>query len=75
MEIRDLGRLILIAGLGMVLIGGILLGWGDKFSWLGHLPGDIRLEKEHFRLYIPITTMLLISVVLTLILRVWHGWR
>jgi hypothetical protein len=41
---------------------------GDKFSWLGKLPGDIRVERENFRFYFPITTTLLISLVLTLII-------
>lgn len=39
-------------------------------GWLGRLPGDIRIEREHFRFYFPITTMILLSLLLNLILRV-----
>jgi len=49
-------------------VGLIVYFAGNKLSWLGHLPGDIRIEKENVRIYFPVTTMILISVVLSLIL-------
>lgn len=63
------GKLIIYGGLFIVLIGLVVYFFGDKLSWLGRLPGDIRIERENFSFYFPITTMLLISVVLTLLLR------
>ena len=57
-------RILIIAGLVLVLVG-FLWPWLGRIG-LGRLPGDIVVEREGFRLYIPITTSLLISAVLTL---------
>lgn len=54
--------------LGVVLVvAGLLWPWLGKLG-LGRLPGDIVIERENFRLYLPITTSILISVVLSLVL-------
>jgi hypothetical protein len=68
---ENLGKVI--TGLGVVLVVVGLMVWlaADKLSWLGHLPGDIRIERPGFRLYVPITTMLLLSVALSVILWLW----
>ena len=68
---ESLGKVI--TGLGVVLVVVGLMVWfaADKLSWLGHLPGDIRMERPGFRLYVPITTMLLLSVALSVILWLW----
>ena len=62
------GKYIVIIGVIIVVIG--LLVWlaGDKLNWLGNLPGDIRVERRNFRFYMPITTMILLSVLLSLLL-------
>lgn len=60
-------RQILI-GIGILLIAvGLLWPWLQKFG-LFRLPGDIVIEREHFRFYFPITSMLLISLLITLLL-------
>jgi hypothetical protein len=59
--------IILIGGI-VVLIGIIFYFWGDKLNWLGRLSGDIRYEGKNTKVYFPIVTMLLISVVLNVIL-------
>jgi hypothetical protein len=64
----DLGRLLLIIGATILIVGAVLLVGGRFFPWLGRLPGDIRYEGENFKLFIPITTMILISVVGTIVL-------
>jgi H+/Cl- antiporter ClcA len=61
------GKYILFLGLILVVVGGVLWLSGNKLSWLGNLPGDIRIEKENVKIYIPITTMILVSVVLSLV--------
>ena len=61
------GKYILIAGGLIVLIGLIVYFFGDKLHWIGRLPGDIRVERENFRFYFPVTTMILLSLLLTLI--------
>jgi hypothetical protein len=58
-----------LVGAGVVLVVVGLLVWSGALGWLGRLPGDIRIEREHVRFYFPITSMLLVSLVLSLIAR------
>ena len=62
------GKFIIAAGLIIVLVGVIIYFFGDKLTWIGRLPGDIRIEKENFKLYFPITTMLIISILLNVLI-------
>jgi hypothetical protein len=62
-----LGKLLILTGLGFVL-AGLLLTFGPRLPWLGRLPGDFRLEREHFSIYIPLGTCLLLSLLLSLLL-------
>ena len=61
------GKYIIGIGILVILVGVIVYFFGDKLHWIGRLPGDIRVEKENFRFYFPITTMILASLLLTLI--------
>jgi hypothetical protein len=63
-----MGRLLIIAGIVIVAIGLILHFAPWLLTWFGKLPGDINYETEHTRVYIPITSMLLISVLFSLLL-------
>ncbi len=65
---QQTGKILIITGILMLIAGLILYFAGNKLSWLGHLPGDIRVEKENMRFYFPLTTMILVSVLLSLIL-------
>ena len=60
------GRLLFWLGLCFVVVGA-LLQWAPQIPWLGKLPGDIRIERPGFSFTFPLTTCLLLSVVLTLI--------
>jgi hypothetical protein len=62
---RQVGLLIVIGGAGLVIIG--LLIYSGALSWFGRLPGDIRFEGENTRVYVPLVSMLLVSVVLSLL--------
>ncbi|MFN4082683.1 MAG: DUF2905 domain-containing protein [Bacteroidia bacterium] len=62
------GKYIIIAGLIIAVIGAIIYFAGNKLSWFGNLPGDIKLERNGFKLYFPIVTMLLLSLILNLII-------
>lgn len=64
MDTRSFAIVIIAAGLVMVVIGLIALAGG--LSWFGNLPGDIRYRSNGTRVYIPITSMILISVVLSI---------
>ncbi len=63
----SLGKNIIIAGVMIVIVGVIIYFFGNKLGWIGHLPGDIRIESEHSKVIIPFTTMILASLVLTLL--------
>jgi len=63
-----LGKYLIIGGIAIVIVGVVFYFLGNKFEWLGHLPGDIRIEKENFKFYFPITTLLAISLILNLII-------
>lgn len=65
----ETGKWIMLTGLGIVLIGVVVYFFHDKLHWIGRLPGDIRIEKENFKFYFPITTMIIASVALTVIIR------
>lgn len=66
----ETGKWVMLVG-GIIVVAGILIYFfHDKMHFIGRLPGDIRIEKEHFRFYMPITTMILASVVISLILKV-----
>lgn len=64
--------MIIVVGLLLVVAGVIVYFAGDKLNGLGRLPGDIRVEKENFRFYAPITTMIIISVVVSLLIRIFQ---
>ena len=67
MDASPLGRGLLYLGLGLVLLGGLVLLLGRMFD-LGNLPGDLVYEGENVRGDVPIATMIVLSVVLTLLL-------
>jgi uncharacterized membrane protein YkgB len=64
--LSPLGKLLILLGVFIVLVG-LLLVIGDKIPWIGKLPGDIVIKKEKFSFYFPITTCIIISIILTLL--------
>jgi len=62
------GKWIIGIGVIIILVGIIIYFFHDKLNWIGRLPGDIRIEKENFRFYFPIVTMILFSLLGTLII-------
>jgi len=66
----DFGKYVIIAGIMIIFLGVIIYFFHDKLNWIGRLPGDIRIEKENFKFYFPITTMILFSLVLTVIVQI-----
>ena len=61
-----LGKTLILLGV-LIIVIGLLLLIGEKISWLGRLPGDIIIKKEKFSFYFPITTCVIISIILTLL--------
>jgi len=58
------GKMLILLGIFIIAIG-FLLWMGDKIPWVGKLPGDIIIKKEKFSFYFPLTTCILISIILT----------
>jgi hypothetical protein len=66
----DTGKYIMVAGAIIILLGVVIYFFHDKLNWIGRLPGDIRIEKENFRFYFPITTMIIFSLAITIIIQI-----
>jgi hypothetical protein len=64
----DVGKILIVIGLALAVLGGLLWLGGRMNLPLGRLPGDIRIEREHFKFYFPLATCVLLSAVMTLIL-------
>lgn len=63
-------RLLVVLGV-VLLVAGLLWPWLSKLPW-GRLPGDINIQREHFSFHFPLTTSILISLLLSLILWWWR---
>lgn len=63
-----LGKVIVGLGIILIMIGLVVWFAGDKLSWFGRLPGDIRIERPGFSCFFPITTMIIVSIVLSILL-------
>jgi hypothetical protein len=67
---ENIGRYLMIGGMILFVIGGLIF-LASKFGLpFGRLPGDIRIERENFSLYFPLTSMILISAILTILINV-----
>jgi hypothetical protein len=69
----NLGRLLIILGI-LLLVSGLLLNYSHLFSFLnlGRLPGDIRIRRGNFAFYFPLTTCIILSILLTLIFYIFR---
>ena len=71
---RSTAGLFIAAGIALIVIG--LLVWSGAMAWFGRLPGDIRVERPGTRFYAPITSMIIISVILSLVFSlIQRFWR
>ena len=67
MPFNSFGKLLILLGGILILIGAAMILLG-KIPWLGRLPGDIYIERRNFTFFFPLTTSILISVMLSLVL-------
>ena len=65
---QSTGKYIIFIGIAVIVIGVLIYFLHDKLHWIGRLPGDIRIERENFRFYFPIVTMIVISLILTIVI-------
>ena len=66
-------KILIIIGFIIIAIGIILYIFPQVFNWVGKLPGDIKMEKEKSKIYFPISTMIVISIILTILFNL-IGW-
>jgi hypothetical protein len=64
----ETGKYIIAGGILVIIAGILVYFFHDRLHWIGRLPGDIRIEKENFRFYFPLTTMILLSIGLSFII-------
>jgi len=66
------GKWLIVAGVLIVIVGVLIYFFHDKLNWLGRLPGDIRVERDNFHFYFPVTTMIVVSIILTLLINLFR---
>lgn len=65
------GKALILVGLIIILIGVLIYFFHDKLGWIGNLPGDIKIIRPGFSFYMPLGSMILLSVLLSLLYRIW----
>ena len=67
--LETMGKSLMVIGAALALLGGLL--WlASRLPFLGHLPGDIRIERPGFTCLIPLATLIVLSIVLTILLNI-----
>lgn len=66
-DLSAFGRILIIIGIILIVVGGLFM-LGGKIPFLGKLPGDIAIQKKNYSFYFPVTTSIIISIVLSFIM-------
>ncbi len=66
-----IGKMLVILGIILIIVG-IGFFFGDKIPFIGKLPGDILIKNERFSFYFPITTSIIISIILTILFSIFR---
>ena len=69
----DVAKILITVGLMLVIAGIIAYAVPQAYKWIGKLPGDIRIEGENSKIYIPIVSMIILSIILTILVN-FAGW-
>lgn len=64
------GKMFIIIGVLFIIIG-LAFMFGDRIPFIGRLPGDIHIKKENFSFYFPITTSIIISIIITILFSIF----
>jgi len=71
---ENISKILIGLGVLFIVLGVLTYLFGGLFSWFGKLPGDIRIEGENYFIYAPITSFLLLSLILNIIYHVITEW-
>ena len=69
----DLPKVLIVIGFLIIIVGILLYISPQLFNWIGKLPGDIKIEKDNSRIYLPISTMIVMSIILNVLFNL-VGW-
>lgn len=67
----SLGKVLILFGVFLIVFGVIFM-LGGRLSWFGRLPGDIYVERKGFSFFFPLTTSIIISIILSIIIAIWN---
>ena len=65
---NNLGKYLVVAGALIMVLGIVIWLFGNKLHWFGNLPGDVKIDGKDFKVFAPLTSMLLISIFLSLLI-------
>jgi hypothetical protein len=65
-----IGRYLIIIGIFITIVGIALWLGGRYLPWLGNLPGDLRYESDNVKVYFPLATMIILSIIGTILLNI-----
>lgn len=68
MHAQNIAKVLIMIGILLLIAGLLYYFFGDKLHWIGRLPGDIRYEKGNTKVFFPISTMILLSLLLNLLI-------
>ena len=71
----ETGKYIILIGILIIFTGVIIYFFHDKLHWIGRLPGDIRIERDNFRFYFPITSLILFSLLVNIVIRIFRWFN
>jgi hypothetical protein len=69
MSFGELGKWLVIGGLGLALLGGVMWLLG-RIPFFGNLPGDIRIQTQNFTCFVPLASMIILSILATIVLNI-----
>ena len=61
-------KLFIYLGVSFIILGIIFYYFGDYMKWFGNLPGDVKIEKNNFKIFIPFTSMILLSILFSIVI-------
>ncbi|MCC6237162.1 MAG: DUF2905 domain-containing protein [Dehalococcoidia bacterium] len=67
---RHTGTAIILVGMALVVLGGLVAA--GALGWFGRLPGDVRIETERVRVYAPLASMLVVSILISVVVAVFR---